>query len=73
MDALLSLQGEWRVSSALLREILGAQLLQKIIPYFKEFYGKYSTISFSKKHMNEYLRFPPDDVERALINFFGKS
>lgn len=73
MDALLSQQGEWRVSSALLRDILGAQLLRKIFPLFKDFYGKYSKVSFSKKHMNEYLRFPPDDVDRALTNFFGKS
>lgn len=73
MDALLSQQGEWRVSSSLLREILGTELLQKILPLYKDFFSKYSKIQFSKKHMGEYLRFPPEDVERLLKNFFGKA
>jgi hypothetical protein len=73
MDALLSQQGEWRVSSSLLREILGTKLLEEIYPYYEDFYNKYSKIQFSKKHMSEYLRFPPEDVERLLQNFFGKS
>jgi Exo70 exocyst complex subunit len=73
MDALLSQQGEWRVSSSLLREILGTELLQKILPLYKDFFAKYSKVQFSKKHMSEYLRFPPEDVERLLKNFFGKT
>jgi Exo70 exocyst complex subunit len=73
MDALLSQQGEWRVSSSLLREILGTELLQKILPLYKDFFNKYSKVQFSKKHMGEYLRFPPEDVERLLKNFFGKT
>ena len=73
MDALLMQQGEWRVSSAGLREHLGIMLVAKICPLYGQFYGTYSTIPFSKKHMEDYLRFPPSDVERALRFFFGKS
>ena len=73
MDALLTQQGEWRVSSAGLREHLGNLLVAKICRFYTPFFDTYSATSFSKKHMEDYLRFPPKDVERALRYFFGKS
>ena len=73
MDALLTQQGEWRVSSAGLREHLGNLLVAKICRFYTPFFDTYSSTNFSRKHMEEYLRFPPKDVERALRYFFGKS
>jgi hypothetical protein len=73
MDAFLAQQGEWRVSSAALREQLGAALVAKVCPRYTQFFTTYSAVGFSKKHTEEYLRFPPADVDRALRYFFGKS
>ena len=73
MDALLAQQGEWRVSTSGLREKISIQLLETILPVYTEFFNNYSGIKFSKKHMNEYLRYPPAQVERNLRSFFGKS
>jgi Exo70 exocyst complex subunit len=55
-----------------LRDALGDQLLDTIYPFYNKLYENYSTVAFSKKHMNEYLRFSPRDVERSLKYFFGK-
>eukprot|EP01035_Chromulina_nebulosa_P026238 gene26238-34327_t len=72
MEALLAQQGEWRVSSSL-REHMSAQLLEAILPVYTEFFNTYASVKFSKKHMNEYLRFQPAQVERNLKTFFGRS
>ncbi len=73
MDALLAQQGEWRISAAGLREQLGAQVLGKVLPVYAEFFAAYSTVRFSSKHTEQYLRFPPAFVERNLKSFFGRS
>lgn len=73
MDAFLNCQGEWRISSSQLREKLTEELLEKIYIIYENFYNDYSNINFSKKHMSDYLRFPPKDVRRSIQNFFGKN
>lgn len=71
-DALESLKGEWRLSVASMREGFGAQLVDALFPIYAEFYRTYSTVKFSKKHMSEYVRYQPQEVERKLRFFFGK-
>jgi hypothetical protein len=56
-----------------LREHMSAQLLEAILPVYTEFFNTYASVKFSKKHMNEYLRFQPAQVERNLKTFFGRS
>jgi hypothetical protein len=73
MDALIAQQGEWRISAAGLREQVRQQLLKSIMPPYAEFFNSFSTVQFSRKHMNQYIRFPPQEVERILWNFFGKN
>ncbi len=73
MDALLAQQGEWRISAAGLREQLSGLILSKVLPPYTEFYNAHSATKFSKKHMEQYLRFAPVFVERNLRSFFGKS
>ncbi|RYH20820.1 hypothetical protein EON65_22390 [archaeon] len=72
-QALLAQQGEWRVSSPSLREALTLQLGQRIMPVYTNFFNTYSAIKFSKKHMTEYVRYSPSEMEKVLRNFFGKS
>lgn len=71
MECLLAQQGEWRVFVSVLRDQLSSQLMESIIPSYTEFYNTYSIINFSKKHLEQYLRFTPEDCERILKNFFG--
>lgn len=73
MDALLAQQGEWRVASAGLRERLSALMVSKLIPVYTKWYNEYSAVKFSKKHMDEYLKYPPNVVERHLAGFFGRA
>jgi len=72
MDAFLAQQGEWRVSSASLREHLGELLVESIYPTYLEFFTTYSIIPFSKKHMAGYLKYQPKIIEDKLKHFFGK-
>lgn len=71
MDALLLQQGEWRISSPDLRSHMGALLASHVVPTWTSFFNANSTVPFSKKHLKEYLRFPPHDVQQILSHFFG--
>uniref|UniRef100_A0A7S3HT83 Exocyst subunit Exo70 family protein n=1 Tax=Spumella elongata TaxID=89044 RepID=A0A7S3HT83_9STRA len=73
MDALLAQQGEWRVAAAGLRDRLAALMVSKIQSEYNAFYSTYSVVKFSKKHMDEYLKYPPAVVERHLTGFFGRA
>lgn len=37
---------------------------------YTDFYLQYSQLNFSKKHMGEYLRYPPNKVDQELSNLF---
>ena len=71
MEALLAQQGEWRIHSLGLRDHVGLMLLSKILPIYQTFYHTYASIKFSKRHLAQYTRFPPQDVERILQHFFS--
>ncbi len=73
LDALLAQQGEWRVSSSMLRETLSQNLLSKVVQIYAHFFATYSTVKFSKKHMGEYLKYTPAQLENYLRNFFGRT
>lgn len=72
MEALLSQQGEWRVSSSSLRETLTANLLGRVVTAYGNYFANYSVVKFSKKHMSEYLKFTPSQLENHLKGFFGR-
>jgi len=70
MDLLLSLKAQWRISSTDLRERVQGQLTLEILESYTTFYEKYSSVNFSKKHKDNYLRFPPQKVEVVLGEMF---
>ena len=72
MEALLAQQGEWRVSSSTLRETLTTNLLNRVVNAYNNFFAAYSVVKFSKKHMSEYLKFTPSQLENHLKGFFGR-
>jgi hypothetical protein len=65
------MKGEWRITTTSLRDDLSAQLVATIMPAYSEFYKAHSGTQFSKKHMSQYLRFPPPTAERILKGFAG--
>jgi len=71
LEALLAQQGAWRVSSATLRDELGKQMADTIVPAYAAFYDKYSKTNFSKRHMDQYIRFTAEDAKLILGRFFG--
>jgi len=73
MDAFLAQQGDWRVSNAGLREKLSSLLVGRVMSGYQPFFAKYSVVKFSKKHMEEYLKYPPPQCERNLSGFFGRN
>jgi hypothetical protein len=73
MDAFLAQQGEWRVSSSSLRDVLAQQLTQRVLATYTTFFATYSAVKFSKKHMNEYLKYTPAQLEQHLRSFFGRA
>jgi hypothetical protein len=73
MEALLAQQGDWRVASAGLRDRLSQLMVSRVVPVYTKFFSEYSVVKFSKKHTEEYLKFPPNVVERHLTGFFGRS
>jgi hypothetical protein len=70
LDTLQVLQAQWRISSTDLRDLVRRQLVALIVPAYTEFFKEYSKVNFSKKHMKEYLRYPPDLVQRTLLSLF---
>ena len=73
LDALLVQQGEWRVASAGLRDRLSAMMVTKIVDVYTNFFNTYSIVKFSKKHMDEYLKYPPNVAKQHLTGFFGRA
>ena len=71
MDTLQVLQADWRISSSELRENVREQLVSSILPVYSDFFNTYSTVNFSKKHMGEYLKYPPPAVEKILKALFS--
>jgi hypothetical protein len=71
MDTLQVLQTEWRISSSELRENVRDQLISAILPVYTDFFNTYSSVNFSKKHMSEYLKYPPPSVEKILSSLFS--
>jgi hypothetical protein len=70
MDTLQVLQSEWRISSAELRQRVRDQLTNLVATAYAQFFQTYSTVQFSKKHMSEYLRYPPATVNTILSSLF---
>ena len=71
IDALLLQQGEWRIPAQGLRDLLTNKLLDTLMPVYQDFFSTYSIIPFSKKHMAQYLRYPPHEVEQVIKSFFS--
>lgn len=70
IDVLVSKKGEWRATNASLRDSLNEQLRATILNSFSQFYNANCRVQFSKKHGQQYLRYPPSEVDRLLEKYF---
>ena len=61
---------DWRVLDDSLRYSLLAKLVEEVLEPYTEFYLTHSIVKFSKKHMDEYLRFPPNRVQTLIEGMF---
>ena len=71
IEALLSQQGAWKVSAPALRDELGISIADAVYPYYRAFYQEYHGTNFSKRHMDQYVKFTPEDVKILLLRFFS--
>ncbi len=54
-----------------LRERLVEDVKEVFLPKYKEFYDIYSKYQFSKKNMEDYLKYPPRKVETMMSDMFS--
>jgi exocyst complex protein 7 len=59
------------VADASLRRNLQNEVKGVFFPRYQRFYEKYSTVRFSKKKQEEYLKFPPEKVEQMIGELFN--
>ena len=68
---MISVKSQWRISSNDIRERVQGQLNLELMEQYTTFFNKYSNVSFSKKHKESYLRYPPKKLETVLCEFFS--
>ena len=61
---------EWRINSDTLREEVLVVLVERILQPYSDFFLTHSIIQFSKKHMIDYLRWPPNKVHEMIEKLF---
>lgn len=69
MDEISRLQQSYAVPDAELRSKLQRASREYIVTKYKEFYGKYSSVSFTK-NPEKYVKFTPNNVADMIDNFF---
>jgi hypothetical protein len=70
--ALLSQQTEWRIAYADLRNVLDERIRTGVVAAYTEFYDANSKVNFSKKHMDQYVKYKPGDIAALLANYFQR-
>ncbi|KDP46114.1 hypothetical protein JCGZ_06625 [Jatropha curcas] len=63
-------QTSWIVSDGKLRDGLKASIAKKLVPAYREFYGKYLVLLNGQKNLEMLIRFCPDDLDNYLSDLF---
>lgn len=66
-------QSTWIVPDAQLREELRISIAEKLLPAYRSFYGRFKNHLESGRHSEMYIKFSPEDLENALLDFFEGS
>lgn len=70
ISALITQQNEWRIAYADLRDELDTRIKESIMNAYLEFYHANSKINFSKKHMELYIKYKPEDINKIITGYF---
>ena len=71
VDEIYLNQKRFSVPDPTLRAKLRADAKETVLPPYTDFYTKFSTVQFSKKHMDQYLRFPPKTVASMIDELYS--
>ena len=71
LDDIYQHQKIYSVPDSSLRQRLRQQAKDAVLGPYTEFFNKVSEIQFSKKHMDQYLRFPPKTVSTMLDELYS--
>ncbi|KAF8393648.1 hypothetical protein HHK36_021894 [Tetracentron sinense] len=63
-------QATWLVPDTQLREELRISILEKLIPAYRSFLGRFRNHIESGKHPEMYIKYSVDDLETAVLDFF---
>ncbi|XP_042516357.1 exocyst complex component EXO70H1-like [Macadamia integrifolia] len=63
-------QSSWVVMDSKLREEIKLSIAKKLVPAYRDFYGKYRALVRSENDMEPIVRFVPDDVGNYLSDLF---
>lgn len=67
------LHKQFSIIDSSLRATLVKDVKDVFLSRYKRFYDKYSRIQFSKKNMEQYLKYPPNKVDAMLNSLFAGS
>lgn len=70
--ALMSQKPEWRIAYADLRNDLDERIRTSVVAAYTLFYDANSKVNFSKKHMDQYVKYTPEDITNMLANYFQR-
>jgi len=71
LDALLSAQGQFRLASPRLRAVLGERLAVAVAQPYAALFRDTAHVPFTRKHKEQYIKYPVEDVQYALSTYFG--
>ena len=66
LEKTYSLHKQWTFADIKLRTMLRKEVKAVFLPRYTKFFEKYSKLQFSKKKMDEYLKYPPKRVEQMI-------
>ena len=69
LEELLAVEKRFSVPDSILRAKLRVRIANKFIPH-AEFFERFSTIPFSKKHQEQYLRYSPKVIHSLISSLF---
>lgn len=72
-EQVYELHKHFSIIDSSLRDTLIKDVKVTFLPRYKSFYEKYSQVQFSKKHMEEYLKFKPSRVNSMLSELYAGS
>ncbi|CAN6701290.1 unnamed protein product [Malus baccata var. baccata] len=63
-------QATWLIPDTQLREELRISILEKLIPAYRSFLGRFRSHIESGKHPENYIKYSTEDLETAVLDFF---